>query len=96
MTIGVIARVTIAPGKGAEFEEIFAAQAEQVRANEPANHMYKLFRSRAAPDSYVVMEVYDDDAALEAHRAAPHMAANRPRIAPLIAAPTVVEIYDAT
>jgi quinol monooxygenase YgiN len=93
--IGVIARVTIAAGKGAEFEAAFADQARGVRENEPANRLYQLVRSRAEPNIYVVMELYDDDAALEAHRAAPHMAANRPRIAPLIAAPTVVEILDA-
>lgn len=41
------------------------------------------------------MELYDDDGAFEAHRSGAHMAANRPRIAPLLADRTVVEIYDA-
>ena len=45
MPIGLIARVKIAPGKGGEFEELFAWQAEQVRANEPGNSLYRLFRS---------------------------------------------------
>jgi quinol monooxygenase YgiN len=93
--IGVIARVTIVAGKGAEFEAAFADQARGVRENEPANKLYQLVRSRTDPNSYVVMELYDNDAALEAHRAAPHMVANRPRIGPLIGAPTVVEILDA-
>ncbi|MBL8771571.1 MAG: antibiotic biosynthesis monooxygenase [Phenylobacterium sp.] len=95
MTIGVIARVKVVAGKGAEFEAAFAEQAKGVRANEPANRLYQLVRSRQDPDSYVVMELYDDDAALEAHRAAPHIVANRPRMAPLIAERTVVEVYDA-
>ncbi len=95
MAIGVIARVKIASGKGAEFEAAFAEQAKAVRANEPANKLYQLVRSREDPDAYVVMELYDDDAALEAHRAAPHMVANRPRMAPLIAERTIVEVYDA-
>ena len=95
MSIGLIARVTIAPGKGAEFEELFAWQAEQVRANEPGNKLYKLFRARDQEGGYIVMEIYDDEAALKAHREAPHMAANRPKVAPLIAAPTVLELYDA-
>lgn len=95
MTISVIARVKVVAGKGAEFEAAFAEQAKGVRANEPANRLYQLVRSRQDPDSYVVMELYDDDAALEAHRAAPHIVANRPRMAPLIAERTVVEVYDA-
>jgi quinol monooxygenase YgiN len=95
VTIGVIARVTVADGKGPEFEAAFAEQAKGVRANEPANKLYQLVRSREDKNVYIVMELYDDDAALAAHRAAPHMAAMRPTIAPLIGAPTVVEIYDA-
>jgi quinol monooxygenase YgiN len=95
VAIGVIARVKIVAGKGAEFEAAFAEQAKAVRANEPANKLYQLVRSREDPDAYVVMELYDDDAALEAHRAAPHMVANRPRMAPLIAERTIVEVYDA-
>lgn len=70
MTIGVIARLKIAPGQEQPFEALFAEQAEQVRANEPANRLYRLFRDRAEPGGYIVMEIYDDEAALEAHRAA--------------------------
>jgi quinol monooxygenase YgiN len=95
VTIGVIARVKVIAGKGPEFEAGFAEQAKGVRANEPANKLYQLVRSREDENSYVVMELYDDDAALETHRAASHMVANRPRMAPLIAERTVVEIYDA-
>jgi quinol monooxygenase YgiN len=93
--IGLIARVTVKPGAGPEFEAAFAEQAKGVRANEPGNKLYQLVRSRDDDTCYVVMELYDDEAALEAHRNAPHMAANRPRMAPLIAERTVIEIYDA-
>jgi quinol monooxygenase YgiN len=95
MTIGVIARVQVAPGKGAEFEAIFAEQAATVRQGEPGNRLYQLVRSREDPTSYVVMELYEDEAAFEAHRSSQALAANRPRIAPLLAGRTIVEIYDA-
>ncbi|MGZ6040216.1 MAG: putative quinol monooxygenase [Phenylobacterium sp.] len=95
MTIGVIARVTILPGKGKEFEAAFAVQAKGVRANEPGNRLYQLVKSREDDNTYVVMELYDSDADLEAHRSAEHMVANRPAMAPLIGGKTVVEIYDA-
>lgn len=95
MPIGVIARVKIQQGKGGEFERLFAGQAAAVRENEPANSLYRLFRSREDPEAYVVMEIYEDDAALAAHRASPHMAANRPAMGALVAERTVVEVYDA-
>lgn len=95
MTIGVIARVTIVPGKGKEFEAAFAVQAKGVRANEPGNKLYQLVKSREDDNVYVVMELYDSDADLEAHRSAAHMVANRPAMVPLIGGKTVVEIYDA-
>lgn len=95
MAIGLIARVSITQGKESEFEGLFAWQAEQVRANEPGNKLYRLFRDRERPGGYIVMEIYEDEAALQAHRDADHMKANRPKVAPLIAAPTVLEFYDA-
>jgi quinol monooxygenase YgiN len=95
MAIGLIVRVRVAEGKGAEFEAAFAEQAKGVRADEPGNKLYQLVRSREDPRAYVVLELYDDEAALDAHRGAPHMAAGRPRIAPLLSDRTVVEIYDA-
>jgi len=95
VTIGVLARVKVVAGKGSEFEAAFAEQAKAVRAGEPANRLYQLVRSREDANSYVVMELYDDDAALDAHRTAPHIVANRTRMAPLIAERTIVEIYDA-
>lgn len=95
MTIGLIATVSIRPDGTDEFEKLFAWQAEQVRANEAGNSLYKLFKSREAPGKYVVMEIYDDEAALQAHRDSEHMKANRPKVAPLVAEPTVIELFDA-
>lgn len=95
MTIGVIARVTVVDGKGPEFEKAFAVQAKGVRENEPGNKMYQLTKSREDPNVYVVMELYDSDADLDAHRTAPHMVANRPAMAGLIGGKTTVEILDA-
>jgi quinol monooxygenase YgiN len=88
-------RLEVVAGKGPEFEAAFADQAKGVRASEPGNALYQLVRSRDDENSYVVMELYDNEAALEAHRTAEHMVANRSRIGPLVAPGTVVEIFDA-
>lgn len=95
MAIGIVVRLKTNPGKGPDFEAAFAVQAAGVRANEPGNKLYQLARSRQDADSYVVMEIYDSDADLEAHRSAPHMVENRPRMAGLVAPGTTVEIFDA-
>ena len=95
MAIGLIVRLKTNPGKGPAFEAAFAKQAAGVRANEPANKLYQLVRSREDENSYVVMELYDDEAALEVHRNAEHMVANRPNMAGLVAPGTTIEIFDA-
>jgi quinol monooxygenase YgiN len=95
MAIGLIVRVTVVEGKGPAFEAAFAVQAKGVRANEPGNKLYQLVKSREDPNAYVVMELYDSEADLDAHRTAPHLIANRPAMAGLIAGKTTVEIYDA-
>jgi quinol monooxygenase YgiN len=95
VAIGLIVRLKTNPGKGPAFEAAFAKQAAGVRANEPANKLYQLVRSREDENSYVVMELYDNEAALEVHRSAPHMVENRPNMAGLVAPGTTIEIYDA-
>jgi quinol monooxygenase YgiN len=92
--IGMIVRLNVKEGKGAEFERAFAVQAQCVRANELGNHLYELFKSRTQPDTYTLVEFYDDDHALAAHKEAPHMVANRPVIEPLIEGRPVVEAFD--
>lgn len=94
MAIGVIVRLKATPGKGADFEAAFAVQAAGVRKDEPGNRLYELVRARNEADTYVVMEIYEDAAALEAHRSAPHMVENRPRMAGLVAPGTSIEIFD--
>lgn len=71
--IGVMAKLKIKAGQGAAFEAVAAKLVEAVNANEPGNLMYRLYKADA-PDTYVFMERYQDEAALEAHRKAPHYA----------------------
>lgn len=64
--IGLIATLPVAEGKGEEFEAAFQGMADAVKADEPGNKLYQLFRSDD-PTSYIVMEIYEDDAAMAAH-----------------------------
>ena len=69
--LGVIATLTIKPGTNKEFEETMGKLAAAVRANEPGNKLYALHKTGDV-NVYVMLERYDDQAALDAHRAAPH------------------------
>ena len=69
--IGIVATIKTKPGLGAAFEEVATALAREVNAHEPGCLLYILYRADD-PDTYVFMERYEDEAAVEAHRAAPH------------------------
>jgi quinol monooxygenase YgiN len=93
--IGVIATLTVQPGKQAEFEAVFARLAAQVRADEPGNIFYQLCRSRENDQIYKVLEHYRDQAALDAHRASAHYRAPGPLLAGVLAGAPTVELLDA-
>jgi quinol monooxygenase YgiN len=69
--LGVIAKLTIKPGSNADFESTMKSLQARVRSDEPGNKLYALHKT-ADPSVYVMLERYDDQAALEAHRAATH------------------------
>ena len=87
--IGVIATLRVQPGKEEEFEGVFAELAPAVAANEAGNSYYKLFRT-AETGVYKVLECYDDDAAVEAHRASDHFRSLGAKLGPcLVGAPEI-------
>jgi quinol monooxygenase YgiN len=69
--LGVIAKLTIKPGTNADFEATMKSLQARVDADEPGNKLYALHKTADA-NVYVMLERYDDQAALEAHRAAAH------------------------
>jgi quinol monooxygenase YgiN len=85
MTIGVIATLKVQEGKTAEFEAVFGDLAGQVRANEPGNKLYQVFKSRKEANTYVVMEIYADQSALDAHGKSDHFKAAGPKLGPTLA-----------
>lgn len=69
--IGVIAKLTIKPGTNADFEKTMKALQAKVHSDEAGNKLYALHKTDDA-NVYIMLERYADQAALEAHRAAPH------------------------
>lgn len=64
--IALIATLPVREGKEEEFEQIMGEVVAAVRANEPGNRLYTLTRDEEG--EYHVLEIYDDEAALAAHR----------------------------
>jgi len=95
MAIGVIATLKVQQGKGADLEAVFRDLAGKVRANEPGNTLYTLCKSRTAEDTYVVMEMYADQAAIEAHGKSDHFRAAGPSIGACLAGRPDIQYLDA-
>jgi len=93
--IGIIATLTVQPGKQAEFEAVFAELAARVRADEPGNIFYQLCRSRESDETYKVLEQYRDQAAVDAHRNSAHYRSAGPLLGAVLAGAPVVELLDA-
>jgi quinol monooxygenase YgiN len=94
MTIGIVATLKIQDGKAAEFEGVFRELAEKVRDNEPGNLMYELTKSRADANTYKVLELYKDQAALDHHGQTEYFRAAGPKLGPCMAGRPDIEILD--
>ena len=58
-------------GQEAEVATVFSKLTEESR-KEPGCVMYQVHRHKTEPRRFLIYEQYKDDAALEAHRTAPH------------------------
>jgi quinol monooxygenase YgiN len=65
--LGIVATIKVKPGTGASFEALAKELVAKVRANEPGCKLYVLHRAEPA-DTYVFLERYVDQAAVDAHR----------------------------
>lgn len=75
----VVAKIRAASGKGDALAALLKEQAAAVRKAEPGCLAYRPHRSTKDPALFLFYEQYADDAAFEAHRKAPHLAAFRER-----------------
>ena len=69
--LGTVATLKVKPGMEQEFEAVARELVAKVNASEPGCRLYALYRREDAGDTptYVFMERYVDQAAVEAHRA---------------------------
>jgi quinol monooxygenase YgiN len=85
------AKLTVKAGQEAEFERIMRAAVPRVR-EEPGNHAYVLHRSTENPRVFMFYEEYDDQAALDAHRA--HLREMGIHLRDMLDGPPALEFYE--
>jgi len=80
----IIAEFEVKPGKLEAFLELAEVDARRSVADEPGCRQFTVTVDREPPDRVVLFEVYDDDAAFDAHVETPHLKAFRAGIESLI------------
>ena len=85
------AKLTVQAGSEQEFERIMRIAVPKVR-EEPGNHAYVFHRSTQDPRVFMFYEEYEDQTALEAHRA--HLRAMGIDLRALLDGPPTVEFYE--
>jgi quinol monooxygenase YgiN len=66
MAVRLVIMLSAAPGKGAELAAAFRGRSEEV-AKEPGCQQFEVFQSALDPDRLTLLELWEDEAALEAH-----------------------------
>ena len=66
MAVRLVVTITAAPGKGAELAQVMKARCAEAQ-KEPGCEQFEVFQSVSDPDKLVLLELWKDQAALDAH-----------------------------
>ena len=80
----IIAEFEVEPAKLERFLELAKADASESVAKEPGCRQFDVTLEQGAPNRVVLYEIYDDEAAFDAHLQTPHLATFRDGIEPLV------------
>ena len=94
MTIGIVATLKIKPDQVDHFETNFLKLAAVVLAEESGCRFYALHRSRSEPNTYKVLEQYEDAEAFAKHGKYPAFKEANIPLKDCIAEPPVIELLD--
>ena len=70
--ITIVVTIQVRPEACAHFENVSRTLEAAVHANEPGCMLYRMSKSRTAANTYINLEMYADQAALDRHTAAPY------------------------
>jgi quinol monooxygenase YgiN len=91
MSVRLVVTITAAPGKGADLVQAFKARCADCM-QEPGCEQFEIFQSAMDPDKLALLELWTDQAALDAH--AKRNATRQPMSADLRAGAGVREDYE--
>lgn len=94
MAIGVTAKLQIQAGKNSEFEAIMKQLTTAVVANENGCLFYTCHQLRDDSQTYIVLEQYSDEAALNAHSKTEYYNRLGQQLAGLLAAAPEIVLMD--
>ncbi|GAB4240257.1 MAG: hypothetical protein Kow0032_27780 [Methyloligellaceae bacterium] len=83
--IAIIVDFEAKPGHGADLRDALLAQASNSKTHEPGCRHFDVVANPDNPEQFLLYELYDDAAAVEAHRAADYYARFRETIDPIVA-----------
>jgi quinol monooxygenase YgiN len=66
MQVRLVVTISAAPGKGSELAQVFRARCAEV-LQEPGCEQFEVFQSVLNPDKLALLELWKDQAALDAH-----------------------------
>ncbi|GAK45211.1 antibiotic biosynthesis monooxygenase [Tepidicaulis marinus] len=92
--IGVVATMKVQAGKEAEFEKVFKDLQSKVKANEPGCLQYDLCKSKSNPQTFVIMEQYESQEALDAHGKSDYFKAAFPALGAVLDGAPGLEFLD--
>jgi quinol monooxygenase YgiN len=91
--IAIIATFTVTADNAAAFEAVAGELAKATNANEPGVQLYKLVRSAKDTTQYRMMELYDDQAAVDSHMASDWFKAAGPKLGALVEGRIQIDSY---
>lgn len=83
--IAITAKLNVKRGCEVQFEKVMLDLVAKVNKNESGNLLYKLCRD--SDGKYLVMELYEDDAAVEAHVKSEHVKTSGPNFRGIMGGP---------
>ena len=82
--IAVVGRLKAKPGKEEAMAEYFKELSELAKIHEPGMLQHAILRSDSEPGTFIVMELFQDQAAFDYHSKTPHSAEVGRRMGELI------------
>lgn len=84
----------VKPASRTDFERLLTGLVDNVHKHEPLTRQFEMVRSRTDESTYLVIEQYEDQDALDYHHQMPYLDATVPAMLTHLTEPPVLESFD--